>query len=69
VPQPIWFCARLPLYAVQRRLWRNKMPYREPRAAFLARGLKWPEEQHFGSEAEKRSFIRQSRRLQGFMFG
>ncbi|CAI6011000.1 unnamed protein product [Closterium sp. NIES-65] len=49
--------------------WRNKMPYRVPRAEPLARGLKWPEQHEFANEHEKRVFLRSQRRLQPFLLG
>lgn len=49
--------------------WRNKTPYHNPRAKFLARGLRWPELQNFDSETERHLIQSKSRKRQKFLFG
>eukprot|EP00245_Coleochaete_scutata_P003392 TRINITY_DN15018_c0_g1_i1.p1 TRINITY_DN15018_c0_g1~~TRINITY_DN15018_c0_g1_i1.p1 ORF type:complete len:127 (-),score=1.99 TRINITY_DN15018_c0_g1_i1:254-634(-) len=47
--------------------WINKMPYHYPRANFLAKGLRWPNEKGFSSEQERRRFYKSSRKRQNYL--
>ncbi|KAL3681521.1 hypothetical protein R1sor_024477 [Riccia sorocarpa] len=48
--------------------WENKMPWRQPRTSYLAKGLKCPPEE-FSSEKEKHAYYRRARQRGRYLIG
>eukprot|EP00271_Cylindrocystis_brebissonii_P022467 TRINITY_DN8661_c0_g1_i1.p1 TRINITY_DN8661_c0_g1~~TRINITY_DN8661_c0_g1_i1.p1 ORF type:complete len:503 (+),score=58.60 TRINITY_DN8661_c0_g1_i1:919-2427(+) len=67
------FMALVSRFGLPQTSWINKMPYHEPRPEILARGChSWPQEENgpaFASEADRRAFVRRSRKKRPFLLG
>eukprot|EP00249_Psilotum_nudum_P028875 c38854_g1_i1 orf=205-690(+) len=59
---------KIQMWKLRETSWENKMPWHNPRATFLAKGLEWPPEK-FDSDEDRRAFYRRARERKPFLIG